>query len=238
MHKYYEDNRAKLKRKMYSYFRYIDKELSSKSNEDISNVLEEIWLFYETKILEHLPYIGGDTVSGTEHMVDAYFFVAMGEVMKGYGMSLEEIGYLMTLCSERKLFSTPKPVRKIIGRLLKSPKILKSIYAKKDIKNEENAKLNPGSFETKVMEVPEEGYDFSYHNFVCPIAEFAKEHNYSEYMPYLCNLDYIMFGAYGVPLYREQTIAGGGDYCDFKLKLGAEVLKAWPPVFSQDRGLK
>jgi len=29
-----------------------------------------------------------------------------------------------------------------------------------------------------------------------------------------------------------------GDYCDFKLKIGAELLPYWPPVFRQDNPYK
>ena len=70
------------------------------------------------------------------------------------------------------------------------------------------------------------------------LAAFAREHGYGAYMPYLCNLDYVMLGAFGVPLYREHTCFEDGDYCDFKVRLGAPVLKAWPPVFMQGQGYK
>ena len=43
-------------------------------------------------------------------------------------------------------------------------------------------------------------------------------------MPYLCNLDYVMFGVLGVPLYRRHTCFADGDYCDFSLKPGAPLL--------------
>lgn len=61
---------------------------------------------------------------------------------------------------------------------------------------------------------------------------------YNAYMPYLCNLDYVMFGVLGAPLFREHTCFEDGDYCDFKLKNDAETLPYWPPVFSQDNPYK
>lgn len=76
---------------------------------------------------------------------------------------------------------------------------------------------------------------YNYHNLVCPLSNFAKAHGYEEYMPYLCNLDYVMFG---VPLYREHTCFEDGDYCDFKLKIGAKPMTYWPPVFKQGKGYK
>ena len=109
---------------------------------------------------------------------------------------------------------------------------------KKGAKNAANAAKNPGSFETETQIPPEEGYDFSYHNLVCPLSNFAREYGYEEYMPYLCNLDYVMFGVLGAPLFREHTCFEDGDYCDFKLKNDAETLPYWPPVFSQDNPYK
>ena len=77
----------------------------------------------------------------------------------------------------------------------------------------------------------------SYHNLVCPLSNFAKQYGYEAYMPYLCNLDYVMFGMLGAPLFRSRTCFED-DFCDFKLKLGAKPLSYWPPVFSQENGCK
>ena len=77
-----------------------------------------------------------------------------------------------------------------------------------------------------------------YHNLVCPLSNFAKKYGYEEYMPYLCNLDYVMFGVLGAPLYHEHTCFEDEDYCDFKLKIGAQTLEFWPPVFMQDNPYK
>ena len=46
---------------------------------------------------------------------------------------------------------------------------------------------NPGSFETEVQIPLKNRYDFSYHNVVCPLSNFAKQYGYEEYMPYVCN---------------------------------------------------
>lgn len=236
MHEYYQKNYAKLKKSMNGYLKLISAELQQASGKDYSELLEEIWDFYDKNLLEHFPYIGGDDVSGTGNLTGAYYFVAMGEVLKNYGVSLDETGHLMVLSYERTFLRIPGFARKLAGKMFNSPKMLNKMFQKKDKQNAANAEKNPGSFETKTMIPPEEGYAFSYHNLVCPLANFAKEHGYMEYMPYLCNLDYVMFGVLGAPLYREQTCASGGEYCDFKLKSGAPVLPYWPPVFKQGDG--
>lgn len=66
---------------------------------------------------------------------------------------------------------------------------------------------NPGSFETEVQIPLKNRYDFSYHNVVCPLSNFAKQYGYEEYMSYVCNLDYVMFSLFGVPLFRGKTVS-------------------------------
>ena len=238
MHEYYAKNRNKLKKTMNSYLCHIKPELEKACRKSYASVFEEIWDFYDKNLLEYFPYIGGDGVSGTANLTGAYYFVAMGEVLKKYGTEVHEAGHLMVICYERFFHAKPKIVGVIAGKMLSNVKLAVKIYTKKDAKNKANAAKYPGSFETKTQIPPEKGYDFSYHNLVCPLAAFAKEHGYGEYMPYLCNLDYVMLGYYGLPLYREHTCFEDEDYCDFKIKLNAPVLKAWPPVFQQDNDYK
>lgn len=234
MHAYYRKNAPKLRNAMNGLLKPIAEELEQYSAKSYAAALEEIWQHYEKNMLERFPYIGGDDVSGTKNLTGAYCFVSMGEVLKRYGVSLEEIGHLMVLAYERKFNGMPGIVKAIAHKSFTNVKFLNRKYQKKDAQNAVNAAKYPGSFETKTMILPETGYDFSYHNLVCPLSNFARAHGYEEYMPYLCNLDYVMFGAFGVPLFREHTCFADGDYCDFKLKIDAEPLAWWPPVFQQE----
>ena len=238
MHSYYAENKEKLQKSLGQFMQWVKPELEKAGGKPYAALLAEIWAYYEKNLLECFPYIGGDKVSGTKNLTGAYCFVAMGEVLNRYGASMEEIGRIMVLCYERYYLNMPGLVRKAMGKIYKSPKLLNKMLLKKDAKNAANAAKNPGSFETKTQIPPETGYDFSYHNLVCPLANFAKKYGYDEYMPYLCNLDYVMFGVLGAPLYREHTCFEDGDYCDFKLKISAKPLPYWPPVFQQDNPYK
>ena len=142
----------------------------------------------------------------------------------------------MTLAYERKFSALPGFIKTILRKSYSNVNSLNKKFPKKDAQNAANAAKNPGSFETKTMIPPEDGYDFSYHNLVCPLSNFAKAHGYEAYMPYLCNLDYVMFGVFGVPLFREHTCFEDGDCCDFKLKINEKPLPYWPPVFTQGKG--
>ena len=238
MHEYYRKNAPKLKKAMNSFLKPVAAELEHCSGKGYDAVFEEIWQHYEKNMLENFPYIGGDTVSGTSNLTGAYCFVSMGEVLKEYNVTLDEIGRLMVLAYERKFSGLPGIVKTIMHRSYSNVNSLNRKFQKKDAQNAANAARNPGSFETKTMIPPEPGYDFSYHNLVCPLSNFAKTYGYEEYMPYLCNLDYVMFGAFDIPLFREHTCFEDGDCCDFKLKLGEKPLPYWPPVFAQENPYK
>ena len=76
-----------------------------------------------------------------------------------------------TVKDEQYYLNMPGLVRKAMGKIYKSLKLLNKMLLKKDAKNAANAAKNPGSFETKTQIPPEVGYDFSYHNLVCPILQ-------------------------------------------------------------------
>lgn len=238
MHEYYEKKRQKLKKTMKSFLETVSPEIEDICKIPYGTAFEDIWSIYERDMLEHFPYIGGDKASGTKNLTESYMLTAMGVFLKNHGADLEQTGQLMTLAYEHRMQKLPLFIRKMMGRIFTNPKRLNKMFLKKDIQNAANAAKNPGSFETKTQIPPENGYDFSYHNLVCPLANFAKKYGYEEYMPYLCNLDHVMFGIVGAPLMREHTCLEEGGYCDFKLKINAEPLPYWPPVFSQKNDYK
>ena len=237
MHDYYRKSIPKLKKSMHSLLKYIRRELEQDTGKTYEELLPEIWQEYQDNMLEYFPYIGGDKISGTKNLTGSYVFFAMGEVLKRYGKNTEHVGHLMVLAHSRQTEAMPAFVKAIAGKVVTNPRILQKMFMKKDAKNAVNAAENPGSFETKVQK-PTDEYPFIYHNLVCPISDFAKKHGYEEYMPYLCNLDYAMFSVLGAPLYRTHTCFADGDYCDFCIKPGGEIMKAWPPVYTQGKGFK
>ena len=175
---------------------YISYELESLTGQSYDTLIQEIWTNYQVEMLERFPYIGGDAASGTKNLIGAYMFVSMGEVLKKYGVTTAQSGHLMILIYERQFTKIPSFLRSMMGKIFTNPRFLTKMFLKKDRKNALNAAQNPGSFETQTQIPPEKGYDFSYHNLVCPLADFAKKYGYEEYMPYLCNLDYVMFGMF------------------------------------------
>ena len=94
MHAYYESNKDKFKQGMHKFLSLVTPELEKASGKRYSELFEEIWNYYEKHLLERFPYVGGDKVSGTKNLTGAYYFVAMGEVLKRYGLAMEDIGHI------------------------------------------------------------------------------------------------------------------------------------------------
>ena len=91
MHSYYAENKEKLKKGLSRFMKLVRPELEKAGGKPYPALLAEIRDYYEKNLLERFPYIGGDKVSGTKNLTGAYCFVAMGEVLKRYGASMEEI---------------------------------------------------------------------------------------------------------------------------------------------------
>ncbi len=72
----------------------------------------------------------------------------------------------------------------------------------------------PSSFKVDFEGQPYEGACY-YRITRCPICAYTKKLGVSELMPLLCELDEVMISLQHGVLHREQTIADGGEYCDY-----------------------
>ena len=113
MHEYYEKNKKKYRKGMNGFLKLISNELESITGKPYAELLEEVWNCYENDMLENFPYIGGDDVSGTRNLTGSYIFVAMGIVLKRYGVDMENIGHLMVQSYERYFMKMPWIAKKI-----------------------------------------------------------------------------------------------------------------------------
>ena len=75
-------------------------------------------------------------------------------------------------------------------------------------------KLYPTSFKVDFEGRPYEGACY-YRITRCPICAYAEKIGVKELMPLFCELDQVMVSLQHGVLYRENTIAAGGEYCDY-----------------------
>ena len=78
----------------------------------------------------------------------------------------------------------------------------------------EKEKQYPTSFKVDFVGQPYEGACY-YRITRCPICAYAEKLGVRELMPLFCELDEVMITLQHGVLHRQQTIAGGGDYCDY-----------------------
>jgi hypothetical protein len=57
----------------------------------------------------------------------------------------------------------------------------------------------------------------------CGAIKYLDREGAAEYAPYLCWIDYPQFAAMGLRLDRTETIAQGGQRCDFRIGRGEPV---------------
>ena len=79
---------------------------------------------------------------------------------------------------------------------------------------EEKEKLYPTSFKVDFEGQPYEGACY-YRITRCPICAYTMKLGVDELMPLFCELDDVMISLQHGVLYRKETIAKGGDYCDY-----------------------
>ena len=79
---------------------------------------------------------------------------------------------------------------------------------------EEKEKLYPTSFKVDFVGEPYEGACY-YRITRCPICAYTKKLGVDELMPLFCELDELMISFQHGVLHRKETIAKGGDFCDY-----------------------
>ena len=125
----------------------------------------------------------------------------------------------------------PESYRTVVNKFMRSG-IVSKFMGGKDINNPDDFKKMKDKFHAMQdwadahPEYKEKTWDFnfddkkhrdgSYYHFTrCPLNNFAREYGFLEVLPICCDIDYITTEySHGV-LYRDDTLASGGDICDY-----------------------
>lgn len=81
----------------------------------------------------------------------------------------------------------------------------------------------PTSFKVDFVGQPYKGACY-YRITRCPICTYTKKLGVQELMPLFCELDEVMITLQHGVLHRQQTLANGGEYCDYYITGNHEVL--------------
>ncbi|MDO5718849.1 MAG: L-2-amino-thiazoline-4-carboxylic acid hydrolase [Tissierellia bacterium] len=237
MHEYYKKNQKKLVKQMKKILGPVKADIEDVTGVDGNYFLKKVENVYVNQYLQYLPYIGGSKNSGTMNLTHPAFLAAMYDYGRRYGMTVYEAGEISAKAFDIYYDSFPKFLLSAISKLLYSDlsqKILKKIIDRKKI----FADKYPYAWLSEYQE-PDREYSHRFIIHRCGIYEFLKDRDIAEFIPYICNLDYIMFGKLGIPLRRNKTISCGDESCDFLFAREGEVADAWPPPFlDPDNDLK
>ena len=125
----------------------------------------------------------------------------------------------------------PESYRTVVNKFMRSG-IVSKFMGGKDINNPDDFKKMKDKFHAMQdwadahPEYKEKTWDFnfddkkhrdgSYYHFTrCPLNNFARDYGVLEVLPICCDIDYITTEySHGV-LYRDYTLASGGDICDY-----------------------
>ncbi len=211
---YYRFKKSEFLARFYEFNKRIGKLISQKYGEKFADTAAgEIKQEYKS-LYNEIPYIGGDKNSLTSDLVSGVQYLALYNVLKRHDMPLKEIGELAYKAEEELFSEHPE-----LMPSMTDPNYLPYI---KWAANESEKRKYPGDWVYLFIEGDEEN-DYGLDFIECGIHKFFHEHNADEFIPYLCAMDIIMSESGNSGLHRTDTLAEGGDKCNFRYKAGRET---------------
>ena len=101
------------------------------------------------------------------------------------------------------------PIMKAVGLFMNANR---SGLDKLEKKMHQNAEWLSWDFNFDKTKHPE---GFYYHFTRCPLNDFARREGYLEVLPVMCEIDLVTASLMHAKLIRRQTLASGGDMCDY-----------------------
>jgi hypothetical protein len=91
----------------------------------------------------------------------------------------------------------------------------------------------PGDYVFEYIEGNDQDFDYGIDYVECASCKFFEEQGVPELSPYFCAKDKIASEFFGWGLSRSQTLAEGGERCDFRFKKGGKTNLIIPPSLRQ-----
>jgi len=172
-------------------------------------------------LLADLPYIGGDENSNTRSLYMTAAWLAMYRSLQARGASVEEAARLIYLGAASFSNSFPMPwLMRLQGRRLFSRTFQDQRRHAAAISQQ---RRYPDDWVFEVVEGNGRGFAFVVDYTQCGIVKYLAREGAPELAPYLCWIDYPQFAAMHLRLDRTETLAQGGQRCDFRMSRGQPV---------------
>jgi L-2-amino-thiazoline-4-carboxylic acid hydrolase-like protein len=180
---------------------------------DMNRIRQEVMAEFGV-VLTQLPYVGGAASRMTDFFMRLIGFLAIGRVLRRYGVALAVIGDIERETYKAQLLTVAEDERLASGRQFMSAEnqaLLRQQAAKSQ--SEEYAEDFVYDF---VEPGPGDSFDFGIDYKACGFCKFAARHGDQEILPNICGLDFEAYATRGIRLERTQTLAGGASHCNFR----------------------
>lgn len=180
---------------------------------DMNRIRQEVMAEFEI-VVTQLPYVGGAASRMTDFFMRLIGFMAIGRVLRRYGVALPLIGDIERETYKAQLLTVTEDERLASGRQFMSAEnqtLLRQQAAKSQ------AEEYPEDFVYEFVEPgPGDSFDFGINYKACGFCKFATRHGDQEILPHICGLDFEAYATRGIRLQRTQTLAGGASHCNFR----------------------
>jgi hypothetical protein len=165
-------------------------------------------------LLPDIPYIGGAENKDTQSLCMAAAWLAMYRSLRARGASVEETARILYLGTESLVSSIPmRWLMRWQGRRLFSQR---RIQKRRRAAALSQQRRYPDDWVFEIVDGDGQEFDFGVDYTECGIVKYFAREGAPELAPYGCWIDDPMSAAMGVRLDRTETIAQGGQRCDFR----------------------
>jgi pimeloyl-ACP methyl ester carboxylesterase len=218
---WYLQHRTRIMLEIRLAFRHDRRLLVGTYGKDAGEVIARQTMRRFEALLPEVPYIGGHENPNTQTLYMTAYMLALYQSLRMHGESVESAARLLYQGASR--FMGSFPLRLLLrwqGRRMFDQAVIEQ-RRRRAIASQE--RRYPDDWVSEFVEGDghriEHGLDYR----ECGIVKYLKREGAPELAPYLCWLDYPGYAAMGVKLTRTQTIAQGGQTCDFRFSRGTPV---------------
>jgi len=233
---YYITQKNKMLQGLASYAKPMQPELAVRFGEEEAREMLHDVLDEYAFLIPKFPYIGGRRNPFTTNLVQAGYGLALYRALHKRGGTLEQAGELIHLGIELQLKQIPAFLRRWMALYKYSASSIRKMKERARISHQ---RRYPGDWVFEVIDGDGQSFDVGMDFSECGIDKFMRKMGAEALTPYLCNTDYVLFGACGMELQRTKALSWGCDCCNFRIKKNGSMPPAWPPQFlERDCGKK
>jgi pimeloyl-ACP methyl ester carboxylesterase len=218
---WYLRHRSRIMREARFVIRHYRKLLVSAYGKEVGAAIASETMQRFEALLPDIPYIGGDENPLTRTLYLSAAWLAMYRSLRARGASVEEAARLIYLGASS--FCDGFPFRLLArwqGRRLFRQK---TIDQRRHAAAISRQRRYPDDWVFDLVDGDGRTFEWGLDYTACAIVKYLSREGAPELAPYGCWVDYPAYAAMGVRLVRTETIAQGGQRCDFRFARGQPV---------------